>query len=281
MKIRRGVLILMMLTWPHQSYAQSRAPSTEPYTVGSWFGAMGDDFVYALQAPSRWSPRDGLKMTTLTLTLVGLVHLADEDIDREFAQDEGQMLLKPARGLLPLGEKYDTISSTNVILGLTSAFLISGVALDQPRQLETARLLLEAYVIVNGVGVIGKQVLGRARPYVGNGSRDFNLIRFSGQRAFRSMPSGHSLKAFATMTVVAKRYPHWWVQLPAYSVAGGVAVQRIDSRNHWVSDVVLGGTIGYLVARMLVDHGGHQQSDLPKAIRPVFYPTGMGLAIAF
>jgi membrane-associated phospholipid phosphatase len=58
------------------------------------------------------------------------------------------------------------------------------------------------------------------------------------------MPSGHALKAFATMTVVVKRYPHWWVQLPAYSIACGVAVQRIDSRNHWVSDVVLGGTIG-------------------------------------
>ena len=49
MKIRRRILILMMLTWPLQSYAQSRAPSPEPYTVGSWFGAMGDDLVYALE----------------------------------------------------------------------------------------------------------------------------------------------------------------------------------------------------------------------------------------
>ena len=159
MKIRRRILLLMVLTWPHQGYAQSRVPSTEPYTVGSWFGAMRSDFVYALQAPTRWSSRDGLMMTTLTLTLVGLVGLADEDIDREFAQDERQMLLRPVRGLLPLGEKYDTMSSKSVMIGLTSAFLISGVALDQPRHLETARLLLEAYAIVNGVGVIGKQML--------------------------------------------------------------------------------------------------------------------------
>ena len=95
------------------------------------------------------------------------------------------------------------------------------------------------------------------------------------------MPSGHALKAFATMTVVVKRYPHWWVQLPAYSIACGVAVQRIDSRNHWVSDVVLGGIIGYLVARMLVDHGDRKQSDPPQAIRSAFYPTGIGLTFAF
>ena len=60
-----------------------------------------------------------------------------------------------------------------------------------------------------------------------------------------------------------------------------MAAQRIHSRNHWVSDVVLGGTIGYQVARMLVDHAGGEPSDLPAAIRPVFSPTGMGLAIAF
>ena len=142
MKIRRRVLLLMMLTWPHQSYAQSRAPSTESCTVGSWFGAMRGDFVYALQAPTRWSSRDGLMMTTLTLTLIGLVGLADEDIDREFAQDERQMLLRPVRGLLPLGEKYDTMSSKSVMIGLTSAFLISGVALDQPQAFRNGQAAL-------------------------------------------------------------------------------------------------------------------------------------------
>ena len=83
------------------------------------------------------------------------------------------------------------------------------------------------------------------------------------------------------MTVVAKRYPHWWVQLPAYAVAGGVAAQRIDTHKHWVSDVVLGGTIGYQVARMLVDHAAGKSADPPAAIRAVCDPTGIGLAVTF
>ena len=234
MRVRGDVLLLLLLAWPHQGYAQTSAPSTDSNAVGSWFGAMRGDLVYALQAPTRWSPRDGLKMATLALTVGGLVRLADEDIDRKFSQDEDHLLLSPARGLLPLGEKYDTISSSHMIVGLTAAFLLSGVVVDEPRHLETARMLLEAYVIVNGVGVIGKQMLGRARPSVGSGSEDFDFAKFSSHQAFRSMPSGHSLEAFATMTVVAKRYPHWWVQLPAYSVAGGVAAQRVDTRNAWI-----------------------------------------------
>lgn len=51
------------------------------------------------------------------------------------------------------------VSPRGRLLGLTSALLISGVVLDQPNQLETARMLLESYVIVSGISVIGKQVL--------------------------------------------------------------------------------------------------------------------------
>ena len=243
MRVRGDILLLLLLAWPHQGYAQTRATSTDSSTVASWFGAMRGDLTYALQAPTRWSRRDGLKIATLALTVGGLVHLADEDINREFSQDEDHLLLSPVRGLLPLGEKYDTIPSIHMI--------------------------------------VGKQLLGRARPYVGSGSEDFNLGKFGNQQDFQSMPSGHSLEAFATMTVLAKRYPHWWVQLPAYSVAGGIAAQRIDTHKHWVSDVVLGGTIGYQVARMLVDHAEGTSADPPAAIRLSCDPTGLTLAVTF
>jgi len=279
-RVRGDVLLLLLLVWPHQGHTQTSATPTDSNAAASWFGAMRGDFAHALQAPTRWSRRDGPKIATLALTVGGLVRWADEDIDREFPQDEHR-LFSPARGLLPLGEKYDTIPSTHMIVGLTAAFSLSSVVLDEPRHLETARLLVEAYVIVNGVGIVGKQLLGRARPFVGSGSRDFDLARFSSQNDFRSMPSGHSLEAFATMTILAKRYPHWWVQLPAYSVAGGVAAQRIDTHKHWVSDVVLGGTIGYQVARMLADHSAARSSDPSAAVRLVYHPAGIGLAVTF
>lgn len=281
MRVCSHALLLLLLAWPHQSYAQTSTPQSDSNAVSAWFQAMGGDLVYTLQAPTRWSPRDGLKMATLAVTVGGLVHLADRDINREFSKGEDHLLLSPARGLLPLGERYDAIPSTYKIVGLTTAFVLSGVLVHEPEHVETARLLVEAYVIVNGVGVIGKRMLGRARPYVGDGPQGFELARFSNHTDFQSMPSGHSLEAFATMTVLAKRYPHWWVQLPAYSVAAGVAAQRIDARKHWVSDVVLGGTIGYQVARMLVDHAASKSDDPPSAVRVVCAPNGIGLAVTF
>ena len=55
------------------------------------------------------------------------------------------------------------------------------------------------------------------------------------------------------MTVLAKRYDRWWIKFPAYTVAVSVGLQRIDSRNHWGADVVVGGAIGYWVGSTLVN----------------------------
>jgi membrane-associated phospholipid phosphatase len=108
-----------------------------------------------------------------------------------------------------------------------------------------------------------KMVLGRSRPYTEKDSTDFELFAFSKNRALRSMPSGHTSSAFAIMTVIAKQYNYWWIQIPTYSFAMGVGFQRIEDRQHWTSDVLVGGVIGYFIASALVKkHAGTNSSRL-------------------
>lgn len=75
----------------------------------------------------------------------------------------------------------------------------------------------------------------------------------------RSFPSGHSAWAFMGASIVARelgwRSP--WYTFGAYSVATGVAMQRVMSRRHLPADVVAGAGIGILSTQI-----GYFVSDL-------------------
>lgn len=61
-------------------------------------------------------------------------------------------------------------------------------------------------------------------------------------------PSGHTSASFAFASVLDAYYGHL-VGLPAYTVAGLVAWERIDDREHDLSDVIFGAALGYVIGR--------------------------------
>ena len=93
------------------------------------------------------------------------------------------------------------------------------------------------------------------------GSKEFNYFSFSGNKDFRSMPSVHTSSAFAMITVIAKQYNYWWVIVPSYGFLTGVIFQRIYDHEHWVSDVIIGGLIGYSVANILVEKYNRKKTN--------------------
>ena len=71
----------------------------------------------------------------------------------------------------------------------------------------------------------------------------------------KSFPSGHASNAFA-LAAVAERLYGWRVGIPAYALAGVVGASRIEQDKHWLSDVVAGATLGYIVGRTVVRVNG-------------------------
>ena len=66
-------------------------------------------------------------------------------------------------------------------------------------------------------------------------------------------PSGHSIAAFSVATVVARRYGnHRWVPYAAYGMAALVGFSRLSLLSHFVSDVFMGGALGYSIGRFTV-----------------------------
>lgn len=63
-----------------------------------------------------------------------------------------------------------------------------------------------------------------------------------------SFPSGHATTSFGLAWLVAMSYPVAWIQAVVYTGATVIALSRVMLREHYVSDVVAGATLGTLIA---------------------------------
>ncbi len=130
-----------------------------------------------------------------------------------------------------------------------------------------------AVAVASSAGALLKMLFVRHRPIPGSGQEvagieigwltksNFvatdpaaGLVRDS----LHSFPSGHATTAFALATALAILYPRGrWL---FYVVAVLVCVQRVFARAHYVSDVIAGATIGFVLCRLLMDAMNRRQS---------------------
>jgi len=93
-----------------------------------------------------------------------------------------------------------------------------------------------------------------------------------------SFPSGHTAAAFAFAHVVAAEYPSWKVKLAVYGLAAATAFERVAGREHFPSDVLAGGAIGYLVGGY-VFHLHHAGSRTGLILSPMVGGNGVGVSL--
>lgn len=93
----------------------------------------------------------------------------------------------------------------------------------------------------------------RQRPYQGNGAGHF----FSGGASF---PSEHSAAVWSIAGIIAHEYHGRLPGLFAYGLATAVSMARIQSRDHFPSDVLVGSAIGYLVSQYV--YSKHHDPEL-------------------
>ncbi len=102
----------------------------------------------------------------------------------------------------------------------------------------------------------------------------------------QSFPSGHTSNAFA-LAAVAERHYGWKVGAPAYLLAGLVGASRIEEDRHYLSDVVAGATLGFIVGRTVVRVNNRPLEGATRAARLDVAPIagrglrGVRLALSF
>jgi len=107
-------------------------------------------------------------------------------------------------------------------------------------------------IVVNEVMKVAAE---RERPTVDSAKGKFFQ---SGVGTGSSFPSNHSIIAWSAATVLASEYPGPLNDIAFYGLATGVSVTRVLARQHFPSDVLVGGAVGWMIGRYVFRH--HQRS---------------------
>lgn len=157
--------------------------------------------------------------------------------------------------------EFDHIFNGNAMaigIGMASASLYAvGRFRKDSKMQRTALLAGEAMADTAIVQTVLKDATMRVRPtrYPDSGwfapsSAPTAYIRGAG-----SFPSGHSIEAFSVATIIARQYRnHRWVPYVAYGLASLVGFSRLTLNVHFLSDVFMGGALGYSISRFTVLH---------------------------
>ncbi len=73
-----------------------------------------------------------------------------------------------------------------------------------------------------------------------------------------AFPSGHTSNSFMWATVVSQHYG-WQAGVPAYALASYVGASRLKSRKHYLTDVLAGAVLGYIVGRTVTRDRASQE----------------------
>jgi len=188
-------------------------------------------------SPLDWDLGDWGKVALVGAGAAGIM-LLDADL-KDFAQDNmrGSTTDSIADWTRPFGD------SKILFPAMAGGYLVGAVS--GSKRLTAASLLgLQSLTIAAGITEGIKLLAGRSRPNTTGDQWDFQGPGGS-QKSF---VSGHATHAFAVATVFALEYRESYVVPPlAYSLATLAAYSRVNDHKHWVSDVVLGAGIGFLV----------------------------------
>ncbi|MGH9441618.1 MAG: phosphatase PAP2 family protein [Thermoanaerobaculia bacterium] len=224
----------------------------------------GTDSLGIVTAPLSWKAGDWEKAAAFGAVLGGLF-AADKSIDRRAQEVRSPFLNSVSNSTTFLGAE--------AAFGISGAMILGGIAFRSPETRDTGRDALEAAVVAGLLDNVVKRAAGRVRPINSNGRTIFEPGSSNG-----SFASGHATVAFAVASVVAARSQGWVLPGLAYAAATLVAMDRVNSRAHFASDVFAGAVLGTVTGRWLV-HRHLSKSAGPGGATVDVSPTGRGLAV--
>lgn len=243
---------------PHVSSSAVRPSDSQADDSAAYDTSLGPRFIEHLAQdqfqiwtfPMRIRPADAEWLMPFALTTAGLFAT-----DTEFSK---HLSNSPSR--IKYGNDFSNFG-LGAMGGVAGGLWLLGEISHDDHKRETGLLAGEAAIDSLGVVYALKYSLGRERPLLD----DYQGKFFSGGDSF---PSEHAALAWSIATVVAHEYPGVLSQVLAYGAASAISAARIDAKQHFPSDVLIGAGIGWLSGE--VAYRTHHDDELGGSSWPTF-----------
>jgi hypothetical protein len=178
---------------------------------------------------------ENLMLFTMGAGLTGLAIMLDEN---EFDDPDDQIShLHETGEESSLGRLGERMGNHIILPSVIASLAITGQIANNRRFKYFSYSLAQGYIVNNLLTISLKEVVSRTRP---------------NQRNDLSFPSGHTSNAFTWATIFSHYYGRK-AAIPAYGVATFIAWSRINVDAHYLSDVVFGAALGYIIGRTVVN----------------------------
>lgn len=158
-------------------------------------------------------------------------------------------------------EFFDAAGNPGTHFALAGIWYLIGQQGMDDKTYEVGKTLFSA-LLINGLTVIVGQAAHADRGPNGR---------------YGTMPSGHTSSSFVVASVMHQAYGHL-VGVPLYALATFNGWQRVDSREHYLSDVIMGGVLGLVVGHSVAM--GRDPEFFGWKVVPWASPDG-GVGVAF
>jgi membrane-associated phospholipid phosphatase len=187
-------------------------------------------------------------------------------------------LFENSQGQVSWGNNLSKIGAGYTVASVAAGFYGFGVLRDDPKAREVGVLGAEAMVDSLIVISVLKPIAGRNRPNSGEDNGEF----FDSGASF---PSGHAIESWSLASVISYEYGHTkLVPIIACSLAGVVSLARFGAQQHFASDIVAGGAMGWFIGRYVwkthQDHAIHPHGPLKAHFIPEIQPSSRTYALA-
>ncbi len=181
------------------------------------------------------------------------------------ADDRTKNYFQSRRRVKEVGDIGDTLGNGFVLAGITGALLATSYSGENQKFRAMSFSLAQSFVMTEVIVQSIKAANDRYRP------------NFENEHSF---PSGHTAAVFTYATVISHYYGAK-AGIPAYSVATLVGLSRIEKRKHYVSDVIAGATLGYLIGRTVVKVTDRRATSKKMTISPVIGEETRGVSVSW
>jgi hypothetical protein len=208
------------------------------------------DTWWVFSSPARLNRRSAIG-TAVVLGATAVLYQYDDEIFEATQRNKDE---QPFKALMDFTDSYVEIGFMPNAFKVEAGVAVVGYVFKSEPLRQIPIELIESHIIAGTLRNILKPIVGRAHPYENLGPHHFEFNNGT------SFPSGHTSVLFEIATVVAEHVHSAPVTAALYAAATLGAVQRIESQNHWPTDVFIPSITGSLIAHTVVRRNAERRA---------------------